>query len=549
MSFPSSFRPFKAAFRLTLLSTALFSPSLFAAVVPAGVVLSEKQELNFHLTAEVTTFDPHKIEGSSDVLIIRQLFDTLVNTDELGNLLPGAAVSWSSSADHKTWTFQLRKEAKWSNGEPVTAHDFVYAWRRLADPKTAAPNSSYLSYMKLANIDDIIAGKQPTEALGVKAVDDYTLELTLSAAVPYISELVQHPLLVPVPKATIEQFGDKWTQPENMVNNGSYRLTSRVLNEKSEFERNKAYWNDKETVINKATIHILGAPAAIGRYRTGELDMSAVPETLYRDKKFRAEYDPQILNSPKLVTFTYQMNMRKPPLDDIRVRKALDLALDRQIITDKVLGFGQKPTFTFTPNTIRGGEKIQQPEYASWTQEQRNAEAQKLLIEAGYSKDNPVKTELLYNTNEGLKNIALAASSMWKKNLAGMADISMRNMEWKTYLDARARGDFSISFLGWGADYNEASSFLTVYLSNNENNQSAFKSERYEQLIESSYAAQTDDERAEIYAQAEAELGRHHPFIAIYNYTGLAVKKPKLKGYEGKNPQGMYYFKDFYFEK
>lgn len=542
----------KRVAKLSSLSAAILfalNPNAFAAKVPEGTVLADKQEVQIQTTAEAATLDPQKMEGTNESMLARQLFEGLVTTDEMDKLLPGVAERWESSNNHQTWTFYLRKDAKWSNGEPVTAHDFVFAWQRLVDPKTAAPYASYLEFMKMENVADIIAGKKSPTELGVKAVDDHTLQLTLTAPVPYADQLTQHSSLFPVHRATVEKFGDEWIRPENLVGNGAYKIKERVLNEKIAFERSPTYWNDKETVVNKVTYYILNEASGINRYRAGDLDIAQLPKELYKDAKFKAEYGSQIYTSRKLGTFTYELNMAKPPLDDIRVRKALDLGVEREIVTEKVLGFGQTPTFTFTPNYIGAGEKVKQPEYAAWTQAQRNEEAKKLLTEAGYSKTNPLKTELLYNTNEGLKSIAVAVTSMWKKNLDGMVDVTLKNQEWKTFLDTKNQKNYNIAFSAWIADYNDASTFLTYYQSNSEQNKIGFKSEKFDKLINDSYYAKDEAERADIYAQAEAELNSHHPFVAIYHYAGLFIKNPKLKGYEGKSPQGVYFVKDLYVEK
>lgn len=536
----------------SLLSSAiLFAliPNAFSAKVPNNVVLADKQEVNIQVTAEASTLDPQKMEGAGESLIARQLLEGLVNTDDLDHIIPGVAERWEYTPDFKTLTFYLRHNAKWSNGDPVTAHDFVYAWQRLVDPKTASPYASYPEFMKLANVADIIAGKKSPTELGVKAVDNYTLQLTLTSPVPYAAELTQHASLYPVHKATVEKYGENWTRPEHFVGNGAYKLAERVLNEKLLMVRNPNYWNNQETVIDKATFSVLNESSGIARYRSGDLDIAYIPSALYKDPNFRKQYDPQIHQSQKLGTFTYEMNLAKPPFNDIRVRKALDLAIEREVITHKVLNFGQIPTYRFTPNYISGGEKIKQPEYAGWTQQQRNDEAKKLLMEAGYSKNHPLKAELLYNTNEGLKSIAIAATSMWKKNLDGMADITLKNMEWKTFLDTKNQKNYQLAFSAWIADYNDASTFLTYYLSNSEQNKIGFKSETFDKLINDSYYAKNADERAEIYAKAEEELGKHHPFIAIYHYSGQFIKNPKLHGYEGKSPQGTYFIRNLYLTK
>lgn len=347
-------------------------------------------------------------------------------------------------------------------------------------------------------------------------------------------------------RATLEKYGDSWTDKSHFVGNGAYKIADRTINEKIILERNPIYWNNKETVINKVGFIILNENAGISRFRTGTLDQAYIPEHLFKDPKFRKQYQSQIFNTRKLSTFTYAMNMTKAPFNDIRVRKALNLSLDRKIITDKVLGFSQTPTSTFTPFYINGGEKIQQPDYANLPMAQRNEEAIKLLTEAGYSKGHPLKAELLYNTNDGLKSIAVAVSAIWKKNTNGLVDIHLKNMEWKTFLDEKRKGNFDLAFDSWGADYNEATTFLSCYLSDNPQNSVGFNSKKFDDLIAQSYKVKTNEERQDIYAQAEAELDSYYPFVAIYHYAGLFIKNPKLKGYEGKSPQGVYYLKDLY---
>lgn len=521
----------------------------FAASPPGGVELADKQEIAIHTTAEASTLDPQKMEGTAESLLARQLFEGLVNTDEAGQIVPGVAERWEYLENAQKVRFYLRSNAKWSNGDPVTAHDFVYAWQRLVDPKTASPYASYLLFMKMANVQAILDGKQAPDTLGVKALDDHTLELTLTAPVPYAVDLTQHTSLYPVHRATVEKYGEEWTRPQNLVGNGAYQLGERVLNEKITLTRNPNYWDNDKTVIEKSTFYVLTETAAIARYRTGTLDISYIPGSLYRDAQFQRIYGSQIYRSRKLGTFTYEMNLAQPPFNDIRVRKALTLAVERDIITHKVLNFGQTPAFTFTPPYIKGGERIQLPVYAHWTQAERNEAAKQLLAEAGYSKANPLKTELLYNTNEGLKEIAIAVTSIWKKNLDGMVDIQLKNMEWKTFLDTKNQKNYALAFSAWVADYNDASTFLTYYLSNSAQNHIGFHSPRFDQLLHDAHYAKNDTERAEIYAKAEAELDSHYPFVPIYHYAGQIIKNPKLKGYEGQSAKEIYFLKDLYLEK
>ncbi|MDX9374458.1 ABC transporter substrate-binding protein, partial [Salmonella enterica] len=230
-----------------ILTALIAASAATAADVPAGVQLADKQTLVRNNGSEVQSLDPHKIEGVPESNVSRDLFEGLLISDVEGHPSPGVAEKWENK-DFKVWTFHLRENAKWSDGTPVTAHDFVYSWQRLADPNTASPYASYLQYGHIANIDDIIAGKKPATDLGVKALDDHTFEVTLSEPVPYFYKLLVHPSVSPVPKSAVEKFGDKWTQPANIVTNGAYKLKNWVVNERIVLERNPQYWDNAKTV-------------------------------------------------------------------------------------------------------------------------------------------------------------------------------------------------------------------------------------------------------------------------------------------------------------
>lgn len=540
-------------FTRTLLASAIalgLSATAFAAKVPEGTQLAEKQEIVINNGAEPSSFDPHKSEGVPEAQIAYQLLEGLVTKDSDGKEQPGVAVSWENTPDFKQYTFKLRPEAKWSNGEPVTAHDFVFAWQRLADPKTASPYSSYLNYMKVENAQDIIEAKKAPSELGVKAIDDHTLQVTLSEPVPYLVGMTTHQSVLPVPKSVVEKHGDAWVKKENHVGNGAFKLAEHVINEKIVFERNPTYWNDKETVINKATF--LAIPASttdVQRYRSGEIDVTNYGITPEQYKQLKQEIPQEVYVVKTLSTYMYEINNQKKPFDDIRVRKALNLALDRNIITDQVLAQGQTPTYVFTPPYITEGNAIEQPAYSKQSMEERNAQAIKLLEEAGFSKANPLKFKILYNTNENHKKIAVAAASIWKNNTKGLIDITLENQEWKTYLDTRRNGKSDVARAGWAADYNQATTFINYFLSNSSNNTSFYKNPAYDAAVDESYKAADSAGRAAAYAKAEAILAEDAPIVPVYNYVNVRLAKPYVKGYEGKDPQDDILLKNLYLIK
>lgn len=371
-----------------------------AAVVPDGVKLADKQELVRNNGSEPQSLDPHKIEGVPESALARDLFEGITIVGPDGEILPGSATSWENK-DFTVWTFKIREDAKWSNGDPVTAQDFVYSWQRLADPNTASPYESYLQYAHIVNIDDIIAGKKKPTELGVKALDNNTLEITLSEAVPYLPKLLAHSSMSPVNQKVIEKFGEKWTQPANFVGNGAYVLKNWTVNERIELERSPTYWDNKNTVINKVTfLPISSEVTDVNRYRAGEIDMTYSNLPIEFFQKLKKEIPDELRISPYLCTYYYEINNEKAPFDDPRVREALKLSMDRDIITYKVKNQGDIPAYGFTP-PFTDGIKESKPEwFASWTQEQRNEKARQLLEEAGYNKANPLKFKLLYNTSD-----------------------------------------------------------------------------------------------------------------------------------------------------
>ncbi|WP_045443609.1 oligopeptide ABC transporter substrate-binding protein OppA [Citrobacter sp. S-77] len=517
-----------------------------AAVVPAGVQLAEKQTLVRNNGSEVQSLDPHKIEGVPESNINRDLFEGLLISDVDGKPSPGVAEKWENK-DFKVWTFHLRKDAKWSDGTPVTAQDFVYSWQRLANPNTASPYASYLQYGHIVNIDDIIAGKKSVTDLGVKAVDDHTFEVTLSEPVPYFYKLLVHSSVSPVPKAVVEKFGDKWTQPANIVSNGSYKLKDWVVNERIVLERNTNYWDNDKTVINQVTyLPISSEVTDVNRYRSGEIDMTYNNMPIELFQKLKKEIPNEVHVDPYLCTYYYEINNQKAPFNDVRVRTALKLALDRDIIVNKVKNQGDLPAYSFTP-PYTDGAKLVEPEWFKWSQEKRNEEAKKLLAEAGFTAEKPLTFDLLYNTSDLHKKLAIAAASIWKKNLG--ANVKLENQEWKTFLDTRHQGNYDVSRAGWCADYNEPTSFLNMVLSDSSNNTVHYKSPAFDKLIADTLKATDEAQRSELYSKAEQQLDADSAIVPVYYYVNARLVKPWVGGYSGKDPMDNIHVKDLYIIK
>ncbi|MGD8162595.1 ABC transporter substrate-binding protein [Pantoea sp. FN0307] len=515
-----------------------------AASVPPTVELAQDQTIVINNGIEVASLDPHKTEGVPESDVITNLLEGLLATDNAGRLVPGVAQQWQQQ--NNVWTFTLRPDARWSNGDPVTAADFVYSWQRLADPKTASPYASFLQYAHILNVDEIIAGRQPPSALGVKALDDHHLQVTLSQPVPYFTAMLEHTPLKPVHRQTLEQWGDKWTRPEHYVGNGAYTLNSWVVNEKITLKRNPHYWDNAHTIIETATfLPISSETSDVNRYRSGGIDItnSAIPPELF--PMLKKELGAQVHVSPYLCTFYYELNNQRPPFNDARVRAAVKLTLDRQIIAEKIMGQGQIPAFGFTPPYINGA-KFTAPAWFTQTQAERNATAKQLLAAAGYGVQKPLTFTLLYNTSDQNKKQAIAAASMWKKNLG--ANVTLQNQEWKTMLNTRHEGNYDVARATWCSDYNEPSSFLNMLLSDSSTNTGFYRSPAFDALMAKSLVAD-DAQRAVLYQQVEAQLDKDSALVPVYYRVSVRLVKPWVGGFTGKDAQDRQNIKNYYITK
>ncbi|MCD8546933.1 MAG: ABC transporter substrate-binding protein [Aeromonadaceae bacterium] len=503
--------------------------------------LAAVQELVKGNGSEPATLDPAKTEGVPESNIQRDLFEGLVTTGPNGEVRPGVAESWETP-DNKLYTFHLRKDAKWSNGDPVTAGDFVYAFRRVVDPKTASPYAWYLEIPTILNATDIIAGKKAPEELGIKAIDDHTLQISLAQPVPYFVSMLAHTTTYPEPQKVIEQFGDQWTRPGNMVTNGAYTLKEWVVNERIVLERSKTYWDDAHTHINKVTyLPIQSHNADMNRYLAGEVHMT-YETPIEQFKRLQKEHPQDVRVTGYVGTYYYEFNTKKPPFDDVRVRKALSFAIDRNVIADAVMGQGQKPAYTLVPEYVDGFVAVE-PAWAKLTQAERNAQAKELLKAAGFDEQHPLKFELLYNTSENHKKVAVAVAAMWKKNLG--VDVALVNQEWKTYLETKSSGQFDVARAGWIADYNEASSMLDLKQTTHGNNDGKYSNPKYDALMAQSRLVMDAEARNKLYAEAEALLAEDMPIAPVYQYVTARLVKPYVGGYPN-NPLDNLYTKDMY---
>lgn len=531
----------QAVLALGLLCT---TATVFAAQVPPGTVLAEKQELVRNNGSEPASLDPHKVESDVEFNIISDLFEGLVSVSPAGEIQPRLAEKWENK-ENTVWTFHLRPGITWSDGTAITAQDIVWSWQRLVSPLTASPYSSYPGNMHIVNAKEIAEGKKAPETLGVKAVDDATLEVTLTQPNAAFLAMLAHPSLVPIDKVLVNRFGEQWTKPEHIVTSGPYKLSAWVVNERIVAERNLRYWDNQHTVINKVTwLPIHSEAADVNRYKAGEIDIVyTVPINQFAQLK--KTMGDQLNVSPQLATYYYEFNTTRPPFNDPRIRLALNMALDKDIIAEKVLGQGQRPAWLISQPDI-GGVKLQNPEYASWPREKRIAEAKKLLSEAGYSDSHPLVFNLLYNTSESHQRVAIAASSMWKKNLG--VEAKLQNQEWKTMLDTMHTHNFDAVRYAWIADYDDAATFLNNFRTGDSENTSQYSNPAYDEALKNAAKASDGVTRGKYYQQAEDLLAKDVPAVPVYHYVRTHLVKPWVGGFT-PDKLGYYFTKDMYIKK
>ncbi|MGM0572040.1 MAG: peptide ABC transporter substrate-binding protein, partial [Pseudomonadota bacterium] len=381
-----------------------------------GERLARKQVLVRGNASEPASLDPHLVEDTVGGAIVVDLFEGLTRSGPNGDTEPALARSWSSSDNNLTWTFRLREDGRWSDGATVTAHDFVYGWRRAVDPEVGSNYAYYIESAGVENAAEIIAGEKDPEALGVRAIDDFTFEVTLAQPITYLPDMTVHYTMFPAPRQAIEAHGEDWTRPGNMVSNGAYQLDTWYLGEKLVVARNPEYREDDRTILDRVVyVPIESSSAELQRYASGELHMtSTVPVS--QMTRLKRERPDELVMVPSIATYMYMFNVNRAPFDDVRVRRALTYAIDRNLIVNYITRGGQMPAFSLTPSYVSGFD-FRQPEYGTWSQPERDEAARRELEKAGYTEDNPLEFELLYNTDESHKALAIVVSQMWKEKL------------------------------------------------------------------------------------------------------------------------------------
>ena len=517
----------------------LFRPLLTAALLVSSVTSfpllthAAPKVLLFGNGTEPQDLDPQIITGVPEHRLVDALFEGLVMPAPEGDEpAPGVAERWEISTDGLTYTFHLRADAKWSNGDPVTAHDFVRTYQRMLTPALGA-DYAYMLFLA-AGAEDFFKGQIIDFAqTGFRAVDAHTLQIVLRQPAPFFVRSLVHPAWFPVHIPTVEKAGGlarkgtAWTRPENFVGNGAFVLAEWKPGQRIVAKRSPTYWDHARVKLDEIQFHPVELSDTEERmFRTGQLHITnEVPLT--KIAVYEREQPTHIRTAPWCGVYYYRFNVTRKPFDDVRVRRALALAIDRETLVKFVTRAGEKPAYHVVPPGVGG-----------FTSQHRIsgdiAEARRLLAEAGYpgGKGFP-KVELLYNTLEKHKLIAEALQQMWRKNLG--IGITLYNQEWKVYLDAQKSGNFQFQRAGWIADYVDPHVFLDLWRTGGGNNNTQWGSAHYDRLLASSLDAKTQDARFAIYQEMEKILVDELPVLPLYFYTRTRLISPKVLNFQITN--------------
>jgi oligopeptide transport system substrate-binding protein len=471
--------------------------------------------------AEPETLDPGLMSGQPDGRIARALFEgLLIPHPETLEPIEGMATHWELSEDGLTYTFWLREDARWTNGDPVTASDFEWSWKRVLDPNTPSRYADLFYLIEGARAYK--SGEIGIDAVGIHAVDPHVFEVTLEEPTPYFIQLVTYYPFLPVHRATVETYGDRWTHPENIVSNGPFRLVYHRQNDKIVMVRNEDYWDAATVRLDRIVAYSLDDIATmLNMYRSGMTDWNP-------SGYIRAEFIPYVkhyedyTSGPFLGSYFYSFAVGNPPFDDKRVRRALALAIDRESICHNVLHDSHIPWGNFVPLGFR---QYPYPEGLSFDPQ----EAQRLLAEAGYPEGEGFPGfEILFNTSENHRKIAEAIQAMWKKHLG--IDVSLMNQEWASYLRTTVALDYQVARRSWIGDYLDPNTFLSCFLSDSGNNRTGWHNAEYDSLLALAGSQQNATARMLLLADAESLLLEELPVLPIYSYKSNEFVAPYVRG-------------------
>jgi oligopeptide transport system substrate-binding protein len=496
-----------------------------------------RNTINISIGGEPPTLDPDLSGDSISARVAHDFFEGLVSFNQKGEPIPELAESWEISSDQKTYTFHLRKGIKFSDGTPITAVDFVKSWQRFGDPKTGSPQNNMLEIVE--NGVQIVKGKLPPSSLGISAPDQNTVIVKLiHPSEAFIYLLSNNQGFKVIPTKVIAVKGAAWTEPQNMVTSGAYKMTEHVVNGYITAEKNPFYYAESTVKIPQVKYLAIADPnAEFNQYQANNIDITnSIPTDRY--KEIKTAYPKELYTVQQDAIYFYDFNMMRPELkNNLKLRQALTIAVDRKILTQDILGQGQTELYSYVAPTVSNGKYANlKYEWANWTREKQIAEAKKLYAEAGYGPGHPLTLEISYNTLDSHKKIAVAIASMWKETLG--VNVVATNMEWKTFILARQKGNYQVARDGWTAGKNITDYTDFMFLCNAPQNNSHYCNPAYDELIHDANYALDPSQKQALYTQAVMLSMNDYPIIPLYQYTYSRLIKPYIKGYDPSNNHG-----------
>ena len=491
------------------------------------------------LGAEPDSLDPQQARADEAQRVLRDICEGLTTLDKSAGVAPGIAASWQVSPDGKTYTFSLRHDARWSNGQPVVAADFVAGLRRLVDPATASQYAEVVDV--IVNASDIVAGRKPVESLGVFAPNAYTVIVKLRNPAPYLPALLSHPSTCPVEPVALANDKGGYARPGNLPSDGAFVLSQWVHGSYIYLTRNHDYWNDAATRLDAVKYLIItDENAELTLYRADQLDVTdVIPRSQYG--WIRSHLADQLHIAPELGVYFYGFNLQRAPFaGNVKLRRALAMVIDREKIAQLVLRSGELPAYGWVPPGV-AEYSPQSPDYRSLSMAQRITEARKLYAEAGYSAARPLRFELRYNTGEVHAEVAIAIASMWQQTLG--AQVTLRTEEFRSLMQDIDRGDVQVFRSSWIGDYNDAYTFAQYFKSDFGINLTHYHNPAYDDLVDRAAAEVDTAKRRALLEQAERVMLRDQPVIPIYFYVSKHLVKPRVLGWYG-NIMNVTYSKD-----